>query len=54
MGTVWEERLNDALERREDVAKQIRKLEENHDSEVFDTELGDLKEWLEEQGIRVD
>lgn len=54
LGTVWEERLNDALERREDVSKQIRKLEENYDSEVFDTELGELKEWLEEQGIRVD
>jgi proteasome assembly chaperone (PAC2) family protein len=54
LGTEWEERLNDALVRREDVSKQIRKLEENYDSEVFDTELGDLKEWLEEQGIRVD
>jgi proteasome assembly chaperone (PAC2) family protein len=54
LGSVWEERLNDALGRREDVSKQIRKLEENYDSEVFDTELGDLKEWLQEQGIRVD
>jgi proteasome assembly chaperone (PAC2) family protein len=54
LGTVWEERLNAALERREDVSTQIRKLEENYDSEVFDTEMGELKEWLEEQGIRVD
>ena len=32
----------------------FRKLEEGYDGEVFDTELGDLKTWLEQRGIRVD
>jgi proteasome assembly chaperone (PAC2) family protein len=51
---TWEDRLNEILERKPDLAKHIRKLEEDYDNEVFDTQMGDLKEWLERQGIRVD
>jgi predicted ATP-grasp superfamily ATP-dependent carboligase len=54
LSTAWEERLNEVLEQKPDVAKHIRKLEEDYDNEVFDTQMGDLKEWLEQQGIRVD
>jgi len=29
-------------------------LEENYDNEVFDTEMGELKKWLEQKGVRLD
>ncbi len=51
---AWEKRVNDVLEDKEDLAKYIRKLEADYDNEVFDTQMGDLKEWLQQQGIRVD
>lgn len=54
LSAAWEERLNAVLEHKSDLARYIRKLEENYDNEVFDTQMGDLKEWLEQQGIRVD
>ncbi|HUU85410.1 MAG TPA: PAC2 family protein [Phycisphaerae bacterium] len=50
----WEERLNAALEETPDLAKLIHKLEEDCDNEVFDTQMGDLKAWLQERGVRVD
>jgi len=50
----WEGRLNKALKRKPELAKHIRKLEEDYDNEVFDTQMGDLKVWLQQQGIRVD
>ena len=51
---AWVKRLNDALEDEQELAKYIHKLEEDYDNEVFDTQMGDLKEWLQERGIRVD
>ena len=51
---TWEQRVNEALKDKSDLATLVGKLEEGYDSEVFDTELGDLKAWLEQQGIRVD
>ena len=51
---AWEQRLNRVLKRKSDLAKHIRKLEEDYDNEVFDTQMGDLKQWLEQQGVRVD
>ena len=54
MSDAWEKRLNDALEREAELAKHIRKLEEDYDNEVFDTQMGDLKEWLQRRGVRVD
>jgi proteasome assembly chaperone (PAC2) family protein len=54
LSTAWEERLNEALEQKQDLAGHIRKLEEDYDNEVFDTQMGDLKEWLQQQGIRLE
>jgi proteasome assembly chaperone (PAC2) family protein len=54
LAAAWEERLNAVLKGKPELAKYIRKLEEDYDNEVFDTQMGDLKEWLQEQGIRVD
>jgi predicted ATP-grasp superfamily ATP-dependent carboligase len=54
LSATWEERLNELLEQKPELAKHIHKLEEAYDNEVFDTQMGDLKDWLEQQGIRVD
>ena len=47
-------RLNDIVEKQPELAERIRKLEQDYDNEVFDTQMGDLKDWLEQQGIRLD
>jgi predicted ATP-grasp superfamily ATP-dependent carboligase len=66
LASDWEERLNDALEEKPDLAlndaleekpdlaEHILKLEEDYDNEVFDSQMGDLKQWLEQRGIQVD
>ena len=51
---VFEKRLNRIVAERPELAALITKLEGDYDSEVFDTQMGDLKDWLEGQGIRVD
>lgn len=51
---VFEERLDKLVEEREELVALIRKLESDYDNEIFDTQMGDLKEWLEQQGIRLD
>ena len=50
----FEKRLNSLVEQQPELAGNIRKLEEDYDNEVFNNELGDLKNWLEQQGLRVD
>lgn len=50
----WEKRIDEAVQEREDLAEHIQKLEADYDHEVFDTQMGDLKAWLERQGIQVD
>ena len=50
----WESRLNEAVKKRSELASHIQKLEEDYDNDVFDTQMGDLKSWLQDQGIRVD
>ena len=54
LSTAWEERLNEVLEKKPELNKHILKLEEDYDNEIFDTQMGDLKEWLVQHGIRVD
>ena len=50
----FEKKLNDIVQGQQDLANTICKLEEDYDNEIFDTELGDLKDWLQQQGIRLD
>ena len=49
-----EKRISDAVAEKPELAGHIRKLEEQYDNEVFDTQMGDLKDWLEDQGIVLD
>ena len=50
----FEKKLRDAVLEQPELANNIHKLEEDYDNEIFNSELGDLKQWLEQQGIRVD
>ncbi len=53
-GEEFEKKLNEVVQNQPELAKNIQKLEADYDSEVFDSEMGELKSWLEQQGIRVD
>jgi len=49
---AFERRVNEMVEKRAELAALIEKLESDYDNEVFDTQMGDLKDWLEGQGLR--
>jgi proteasome assembly chaperone (PAC2) family protein len=50
----FERKLSDIVQEQPELASNIHKLEENYDNEIFDSEMGDLKKWLEQQGVRLD
>ncbi|MHC4457701.1 MAG: PAC2 family protein [Planctomycetota bacterium] len=50
----FEKKLTDIVQDHPELAGNISKLEEDFDNEIFDSEMGDLKKWLQQQGIRVD
>jgi proteasome assembly chaperone (PAC2) family protein len=50
----FEKKLSDAVGEQPELASNIGKLEEDYDNEIFDSEMGDLKKWLQQQGIRLD
>jgi proteasome assembly chaperone (PAC2) family protein len=50
----FEQKLNELVSQQPDLAGNISRLEEDYDNDIFDNELGELKTWLEQQGIRLD
>jgi proteasome assembly chaperone (PAC2) family protein len=50
----FEKKLNDVVQEQPELESNIHKLEEDYDNEIFNNEMGALKTWLEQQGIRVD
>jgi proteasome assembly chaperone (PAC2) family protein len=50
----FEKKLHDVVQEQPELENNIHKLEEDYDNEIFNNEMGDLKTWLEQQGIRVD
>jgi proteasome assembly chaperone (PAC2) family protein len=50
----FEKKLHDVVQEQPELEINIHKLEEDYDNDIFNNELGDLKTWLEQQGIRVD
>lgn len=56
LSDAWEARVTEALAEKDkdELTEFIDKLEESYDKELFDTQLGDLKEWLEAKGIRLE
>ena len=54
IGDEFEKKLSDAVEEQPELVANIRKLEEDYDNEVFNTDMSDLKSWLQQQGINLD
>lgn len=54
MGDEFEKKLSDIVHNQPELEKKVLELEEDYDNQVFDTEMGDLKDWLQEKGIRLD
>ena len=50
----FEKKLHEVVQEQPELEINIHKLEEDYDNDIFNNELGDLKTWLEQQGIRVD
>lgn len=54
MSDDWEKRLTAKIALHDELADHIAKLEASYDSNVFDQDMSDLKDWLNDQGIQVD
>ncbi|MHC4573170.1 MAG: PAC2 family protein [Planctomycetota bacterium] len=50
----FEKKLSDVVQEQPELAGNIRKLEEDYDNEIFDSEMGELKKWLQQKGVRLD
>ncbi len=51
---VFERRVNEVIAEKPELAELIQRLEGEYDNDMFESEMGDLKIWLQQQGIRVD
>ncbi len=54
LGDELEERLTKMVAEHPELQERIGTLEQDYDNEVFDTQMGDLKSWLQQRGIRPD
>ncbi|HET6428128.1 MAG TPA: PAC2 family protein [Phycisphaerae bacterium] len=54
LGDELEERLSEMIREHPELQERIGKLEQDYDNEVFDMQMGDLKTWLQQRGIRPD
>jgi len=50
----FEERIDEIVRERADLAQMIRRMEEDYDQTASLNEDANLKAWLERQGIRLD
>jgi len=51
---AFEKKLSEIVQEQPELESNIHKLEEDYDNEIFNSEMADLKKWLEQKGIRVD
>ncbi|NLH18399.1 MAG: PAC2 family protein [Phycisphaerae bacterium] len=54
LGDEFEKKVNEVLQSQPDLLDKIQKLETDYDDQVFNTDLGDLRDWLKQQGIRLE
>ncbi len=47
-------KLNELVAEQEELAEKVEELEKQYDDEAFHHGMGDLREWLGQQGLRVD
>lgn len=50
----YERRVTELVKQQPELAARVEQLEESYDNEVFDTEMEDLKQWLQHRGLRLD
>jgi proteasome assembly chaperone (PAC2) family protein len=50
----FERRLTEAVNEQPELAESVVKLEQDYDNEVFNSEMGDLRQWLHQKGVRLD
>ncbi|MBN1817189.1 MAG: PAC2 family protein [Sedimentisphaerales bacterium] len=50
----FEKRLDALVAEQPELLEKVQKLEQDYDEQVFDNEMGDLKAWLQQKGIRLD
>jgi proteasome assembly chaperone (PAC2) family protein len=50
----FEKRLSEMVSNEPELAEKILELEQAYDEEVFENEMSDLKNWLQQKGIRLD
>jgi len=49
----FEKKLSEVVQEQPELAENVVKLEQDYDNEIF-SEMGDLKHWLHQKGIRLD
>jgi proteasome assembly chaperone (PAC2) family protein len=49
----FERKLTEVVQEEPELAQNVSKLEQDYDNEIF-SEMGDLKHWLHQKGIRLD
>jgi len=50
----FEKKLTQLVQQQPELAGNICRLEEDYDNDIFNNEMSEIKEWLEQQGIRLD
>lgn len=51
---TFERKVTQAVEDNDELKELIAKLEADYDADVFDNQMGDLKAWLQQKGVRLD
>lgn len=54
LGDEFEKRVTELVAKEPELLERVQQIEEIYDNEVFDSEMGDLKLWLQRRGVRLD
>lgn len=54
LGDEFEKRVTELVAKEPELMERVQQIEEIYDDEVFDSEMGDLKVWLQRRGVRLD
>ncbi|MCE5186979.1 MAG: PAC2 family protein [Planctomycetaceae bacterium] len=54
LGDEFEKRVTDLVAKEPELLERVQQIEEIYDNEVFDSEMGELKLWLQRRGVRLD
>ena len=50
----FEKKITELVDQQDELPEKVQELERDYDREAFDREMGDLKNWLGRQGLRID